>query len=239
MTSGTEYGLYIQNTNNVFSTTGAVARTPLNILYANTAYSSELGLINIARSGALTGVDTETIIDFNIEPGFTLTEPGSGSVDFIGTNIDLGNIAVTAGAGTSSITGLRITASDDADVGESLAIDARGASKMESIIGTQGTDIASASTIVIPRDGNTFELTGVTAVNLITTTGYQDGFEITLVANENVTINHGTATSGSNVTILLSGADNFSMTANDTLKLVLSSTTAGGQAWREVSRTGI
>ncbi len=115
-----------------------------------------------------------------------------------------------------------------------------GASRFDgAIVGKQGTDIASASTIVIPRDGNVFELTGTTAVNLITTTGYQDGFQITLIANENVTINHGTATSGANVTILLSAAGNFAMTANDTLTLVLSSTTAGGQAWREVARTAI
>jgi len=103
----------------------------------------------------------------------------------------------------------------------------------------QGTDIASASTIVIPTDGNIFELTGTTAVTLITTTGYQDGFEITLIANENVTITHGTATSGADVTIKLAGSGDFAMTADDTLKLVLSTTTAGGQAWREVSRTAI
>ena len=113
-----------------------------------------------------------------------------------------------------------------------------GASRFDgAIIGSQGTDIASASTIVIPRDGNTFELTGTTAVNLITTTGYQDGHEITLVSNENVTITNGTATSGANVTILLAAAGNFAMTANDTLTLRLSSTTAGGQAWREVARS--
>lgn len=105
------------------------------------------------------------------------------------------------------------------------------------VIEKQGTDIASAATIVIPADGNTFELTGTTAVTLITTTGWQEGATITLIANENVTITNGTATSGANVTILLSGAANFNMTANDVLTLKLSSTTAGGQAWREASRS--
>lgn len=120
-----------------------------------------------------------------------------------------------------------------------LSITDSGILMVKSIIGKQGTDIASSSTIVIPKDGNVFELTGTTAVNLITSTGWQDGTEITLIANENVTINHGTVTSGSDITILLAGSSNFAMTANDTLKLVLSSTTAGGQAWREVSRTAI
>lgn len=107
------------------------------------------------------------------------------------------------------------------------------------VVHKQGTDIASATTIVVPTDGNIFELTGTTAVNLITTTGFQEGHEITLVANENVTINHATATSGADVTILLAGAGNFAMTANDMLTLVLCSTTAGGQAWREKARTAI
>ena len=101
----------------------------------------------------------------------------------------------------------------------------------------QGTDVASASTIALGNDGNTFEITGTTAVNLITSTGWQNGSKVTLIANENVTINNGTATSGSDITIKLAGAANFGMTANDTLTLVLSETTAGGQAWREIARS--
>lgn len=106
-------------------------------------------------------------------------------------------------------------------------------------LGKQGSAVASASTIALGTDGNVFELTGTTAVNLITATGWQDGSEIILIANENVIINHGAATSGSDVTILLAGGVNFSMSANDTLTLVLSTTTAGGQAWREKCSTMI
>lgn len=115
-----------------------------------------------------------------------------------------------------------------------------GASRFDgAVIKSQGTDIASAGTITIPTNGNTFELTGVTGVTLITSTGYQEGHEITLIANENVSISHATATAGANITILLAGAVTYSMTANDTLRLVLSSTTAGGQAWREIGRAVI
>lgn len=105
-------------------------------------------------------------------------------------------------------------------------------------LGGQGADVASASTITL-GSGNSFELTGTTAVNLITNTGWTEGSIITLIANESVTINHATATSGAAVTILLAGAANFAMTANDTLTLIYSSTTAGGVAWREISRTAI
>lgn len=100
----------------------------------------------------------------------------------------------------------------------------------------QGADVASASTITL-GNGNSFELTGTTAINLITSTGWTEGSIITLIANENVTITNGAATSGSAVTIKLAGATNFAMTADDTLTLIYSSTTAGGIAWREVSRS--
>jgi len=104
---------------------------------------------------------------------------------------------------------------------------------------SQGADVASATNIAVGSDGNVFELTGTTKVDLISNVGWQEGSEIMLVANENVTIDHGTATATTNVTILLAGAGDYAMTANDTLTLVLCSTTANGQAWREKSRAVI
>ena len=107
------------------------------------------------------------------------------------------------------------------------------------LLETEGTDIASAATIVLPTNGNAFELTGTTKVNLINKNGWQQGAILTLICNESVTIDHGTATFAAEVTILLAGAGDFSCTADDTLTLMLSSTTAGGEAWREISRTAI
>lgn len=101
----------------------------------------------------------------------------------------------------------------------------------------QGADVASATLLALGYDGNVFELTGVTAVTLISNIGWQEGAEVTLVANESVVITNGTATSGTDITIKLAGAANYSMTADDTLKLCLCSTTAGGQAWRECGRS--
>ena len=103
----------------------------------------------------------------------------------------------------------------------------------------QGADIASATNITLGFDGNSFELTGTTQVDLLTSTGWQEGSAITLIANESVTIADAVATAGAAVTILLDGSANFSMTAQDTLTLKLLSTTAGGQAWIEVGRTVI
>lgn len=103
----------------------------------------------------------------------------------------------------------------------------------------QGADVASATNLTLGADGNTFEITGTTQIDLILITSWRNGSVITLVFNESLTVRHGIATSGSNVTILLAGAANFSATANDTLTLVLCETTAGGQAWRELARTVI
>lgn len=100
----------------------------------------------------------------------------------------------------------------------------------------QGADVASA-TIIALGSGNSFELTGTTSVTLITSTGWTEGAIITLIANESVTITNGTSTSGADTTIKLAGASDFNMTADDTLTLILSSTTAGGVAWREVCRS--
>jgi len=103
----------------------------------------------------------------------------------------------------------------------------------------QGTDAASATNLTLANDGSVFELTGTTKVDLISNVNWQDGSTVTLIANESVTIDHGTATSGTNVQIRLAAASDFAMTAGDTLTLCLSSTTAEGQAWRECSRTVI
>jgi hypothetical protein len=102
----------------------------------------------------------------------------------------------------------------------------------------QGVDVASATNTTLSA-GNVFELTGTTKVDLISSVGWQEGSQIILVCNESVDIDHGTATSGTNITIMLAGASDFSCTANDTIGLVLSSTTAGGQAWREIFRSVI
>lgn len=133
--------------------------------------------------------------------------------------------------GAADTTGLRSTILGSFKVaGDSYVMGRR--------LGTQGVDVASASTITLGQ-GNAFELTGTTSVTLITNTGWSEGSIVTLIANENVTITHGTATSGAGVTIKLAGSADFSMTANDTLTLMLCSTTAGAQAWREIARTAI
>lgn len=101
----------------------------------------------------------------------------------------------------------------------------------------QGTDAASATNLVLPTDGDVFELTGTTKVDLISSIGWQDGSVITLICNESVVIDNKTASSGTNIAIQLASSADFNCTENDTLTLVLTTITSTGQAWREVSRT--
>ncbi len=87
-----------------------------------TTYTSNAAIIDIYRTGALTGVNTERIIDFNEAPAFTLTQPAAGSVTFIGANIDLADLLVTAGAGDSDIYAMRLFACSDADSKTNVAL---------------------------------------------------------------------------------------------------------------------
>ena len=96
-----------------------------------------------------------------------------------------------------------------------------------------GAAVASAATITLGGDGNVFALTGTTAIDFITKTNWQAGSIIVLLFNTSITVNHDTGSPGATVQpILLSGAANFSGTANDSLTLV-----NDGTDWREIART--
>lgn len=100
-------------------------------------------------------------------------------------------------------------------------------------IGVQGSNIASATDIVIPADGTYFQITGTTAIDHIASTNVQGGTQVTLKFNSNPVVRNNQAASGVNKPIILNGAVNFSTAANNTLSLVYDSTDA---VWYETSR---
>lgn len=104
--------------------------------------------------------------------------------------------------------------------------------------GKQGADVASANNLVLGADGNAFEITGVTQVNLIANTNWQNGSEITLLFTSTPTVKHAQVTAGANITILLAGAADFVASAGDVLTLMLCEI-GGTQAWRETGRSVI
>ena len=164
------------------SVTGAKTLIDAFVNSTTTGYTNNYGVINLNRTGAFTGVDTETAIELNILPQPTITEPGAGSFTFIGTNIDLSGIAVTAGLGTSVITALRVSACTAGDAGTNLALDIVGRSRFAGdvqpttndggalgISGTAWADLFLASgavidwfagDVVITHSANTLTMTG-------------------------------------------------------------------------------
>jgi hypothetical protein len=104
------------------------------------------------------------------------------------------------------------------------------------IAAAQGATVASANNLALGVDGNAFEITGSTQINLITSTNWKNGSILRLLFTTTCTVKNGQTTSGSNITLKLAGASDFSATAEDVLTLILSSV-GGVQAWREVSRS--
>jgi len=103
------------------------------------------------------------------------------------------------------------------------------------IIGAKGADVASADEMALGTDGNYFDITGTTTINHITNTAWVAGAIVVLQFDASVTVTHNAGSpAGTEASILLSGAADFSATADDTLTLVYDGTT-----FREVSRTVI
>ena len=103
---------------------------------------------------------------------------------------------------------------------------------------TQGADVGSANNLVLGSDGNTFEITGTTQINLISNLTWQNGAMINLLFTSTPTVKHNQTTSTTNITIQLAGAADFVASAGDVLSLVLCEI-GGTQAWRELGRSVI
>ena len=99
----------------------------------------------------------------------------------------------------------------------------------------KGADVASADEITLGNDGDYFDITGTTTIGHVNKTGWPAGARVILQFDASVTVTHNAGSpTGTEASILLSGAGDFSATADDTLMLVYDGTT-----WREVSRTVI
>jgi hypothetical protein len=121
-----------------------------------------------------------------------------------------------------------------------LSLDHNGTLKLLTgrLVTVQGVDVASANNLALGNDGNVFEITGTTQINLLSNVGWQNGSMIVLLFTTTPTVKHNQTTSGTDITIQLSGGADFAATAGDTLTLVLSEI-GGTQAWRELCRTVI
>ena len=100
----------------------------------------------------------------------------------------------------------------------------------------QGADVTAANNLVLGGDGNTFEITGATEIQLISNLTWQNGSIIVLFFTTTPLVKDGTATSSTNITLVLAGNADFQAAAGDSLVLCLREI-GGTQAWQEISRT--
>lgn len=197
--------------------------------------------------GANTGQTASTEIPNFKVTGNTKTWANGGGATTITNqrwNYLTANTAATSGGGSLTITnsygfyaeaavasGVTITNNYAAGFSGSVRVIGR-------VVKNQGADVASANNLVLGSDGNVFEITGTTQINLISNIAWENGSQVTLLFTSTPTVKHNQATSTTNITIQLAGAVDFVATAGDTLTLCLCEI-GGTQAWREISRAVI
>jgi hypothetical protein len=98
----------------------------------------------------------------------------------------------------------------------------------------QGTAVASANNLVLPKDGTYFQVSGATQINLIDNTGWNGGDTVTLKFNSTPVVKCNFTVSGNNKPLIILGNADFSATASDLLTLRYDSTDS---AWYEQSRS--
>jgi len=160
-----------------------------------------------------------------------LTKPITWS-DGASTSGELKATGSLSSIGTSNTTPFALVY----NTSEKLRVDGNGTQLNSRLRESQGADVASANNLSLGTDGNAFEITGTTTINLISNTNWQNGSVIRLVFSSSLTVTNNAGTSGSNINILLAGGANFSATANDILTLMLCEI-GSVQNWVEVSRS--
>lgn len=196
-------------TNNVRLNYNNTSQTvPGIIINSSDATGSAQSVLGLYSDGTLRG---DFRADGNGNVGFDSS--GSGGMDF---NYNTGTGAFTYWGGTTV---------------EKFKVANDGVVSLYGRILGVAASIASANNITL-GNANAFDVTGTTQINTIATTGWTSGSTITLRFSTSVTIAHNTA--GTGAVLLLSGAANFSATADDSLMLQYD-----GTSWREVSRTVI
>ena len=97
----------------------------------------------------------------------------------------------------------------------------------------KGSDVASGDSVTLQADGNTFDVTGTTTINHITSTNWVIGSVMILHFDASLQItNNAGGLSGAECNILLSGDVNYTTSTGDIITLLLHDATN----WQEISR---
>lgn len=208
-------------------------------LYSDAQFGKSVGFPMNPRAGNYTITGSDYMIEYTVVGGghtYTLpTAVGITGRQYVVSNSGTGvlTLVTTSSQTFDNVTGVPTSLIIPAK--SSITINSNGTGWLVSssyVKTSQGADVASANNLVLNSGGYTFEITGTTQVNLIASTGWQNGSEVTLLLASGITIKHGQTTSGSNITISLSGATDLVTAAETTLTLVLSEM-GGTQKWRQ------
>lgn len=196
--------------------------------FNNNGYSASF-IIKSGVGGG--GVDSNIVSIANIYPNATPFDTSAGRIftlKQIGDKCN-DNSGSDAVAMSDFIGGYGGYTSKDFLMTVSLAMSGR-------LKAAQGAQLTAANNLVLGADGNRFQVAGATQINLIDNSSWQGGAIITLHFQTTPTVKHNQAASGNNKPLMLSGAVDFSATANDQLTLQYDSTDA---KWYEIARTVI
>ena len=158
--------------------------------------------------------------DNQAAPTTTVNTGGTGyAVGTLVANLE-GNATGTA----ATVTGAAQTAITSVGVLTSLEVSGR--FEMD-----KGSDVVAAGTITLAGGGNTFDITGATGINTITTTDWEAGSVVHLQFDATPVITHTASGAGK---IKLGDQGNMTAVAGDVLSLFFN-----GTEWVEISRSSV
>jgi len=174
---------------------------------------------NTFFKGLLSGGSSRNIIGFDT----------SDDLNILGSNGAGDNIILDV-SNSTGIYAFRLNSSNAAFLGPNTGY------QMQSkrLQAAQGATKASANNLVLGTDGNRFQISGSTQINLIDNSSWQGGAIVTLHFQSTPTVKHNQAASGNNKPIMLSGSVDFVAAANGRLVLQYDSTDG---VWYEIGRT--
>jgi hypothetical protein len=247
-TSGTNMLLTTQNTTDVGLNIKGVGSQTANLLnLSSSAGTGDLGswtkdgYTKTNRLGLPASVSPSYSLDIqDANTGVTslqISDPGGGQyrlkIREYGTYIDgYSSVMQVYNAYTSGRLNL-----GGYNVGDQLALFGTYTTVKNRFNEAQGADVASAAgAIALGTGGNTFEITGTSAITLISNDLWQNGSVVTLAFTSTATLVDGTANSGTDIGLELTGNTNFIASAGETVTLRLMEI-GGTQRWREIGRS--
>lgn len=170
--------------------------------------------LDILITGKIVGASTDaSSVDFQTATDHSILLSGSGFLYFRSTSVYM-----------RENSGLEVV-----ENGNAKGMWMNGTTRLQP---KQGSDVASANDLTLGA-GNTFEITGTTQINAITTTNWQTGVPVYLIFAGVLTVKHNTAGGANTAVILLKSGADLTTAAGTTLALVYSEQ-GGTNAWREV-----